>query len=147
MRDHSDYATVDATLRPTTGEDAIRVLVADDHAIVRKGICALLATEPGIQVVAEARDAVDQMTWEAGGGGQRYKLTGRLAMLEGDIETAQSLLEQAHAQLGPDRQVANALVQIYLRKNLPGKAEAEARIEALRKKSYRFFDRTPVRED
>ena len=73
--------------------------------------------------MAEARDAVDQMTWEAGGGGQRYKLTGRLAMLEGDIETAQSLLEQAHAQLGPDRQVANALVQIYLRKNLPGKAE------------------------
>ena len=35
---------------------AIRVLVADDHAIVRKGICALLATEPGIQVVGEAQD-------------------------------------------------------------------------------------------
>jgi NarL family two-component system response regulator LiaR len=41
----------------------IRVLIADDHAIVRKGICALLATEPGIEVVAEAEDgqeAVDQ---------------------------------------------------------------------------------------
>jgi NarL family two-component system response regulator LiaR len=35
---------------------AIRVLVADDHAIVRRGICALLATEPGIQVVGEAAD-------------------------------------------------------------------------------------------
>jgi NarL family two-component system response regulator LiaR len=35
---------------------SIRVLVADDHAIVRKGICALLATEPDIQVVAEAQD-------------------------------------------------------------------------------------------
>jgi len=34
----------------------IRVLVADDHAIVRKGICALLATEPGIDVVGEAHD-------------------------------------------------------------------------------------------
>jgi NarL family two-component system response regulator LiaR len=34
----------------------IRVLVADDHAIVRKGICALLATEPGIDVIGEARD-------------------------------------------------------------------------------------------
>ena len=33
---------------------SIRVLVADDQAIVRKGICALLATEPGIQVVGEA---------------------------------------------------------------------------------------------
>jgi NarL family two-component system response regulator LiaR len=30
--------------------------VADDHAIVRKGICALLATEPGIDVVGEAHD-------------------------------------------------------------------------------------------
>jgi NarL family two-component system response regulator LiaR len=40
----------------------IRVLVADDHAIVRKGICALLATESRIDVVGEAsdgREAVD----------------------------------------------------------------------------------------
>jgi NarL family two-component system response regulator LiaR len=36
--------------------DVIRVLVADDHAIVRKGICALLATEPDIEVVGEAKD-------------------------------------------------------------------------------------------
>jgi NarL family two-component system response regulator LiaR len=34
----------------------IRVLVADDHAIVRKGICALLATERDIEVVGEAQD-------------------------------------------------------------------------------------------
>ena len=39
--------------------NTIRVLVADDHAIVRKGICALLATEPGIEVVGEARDGND----------------------------------------------------------------------------------------
>jgi NarL family two-component system response regulator LiaR len=31
-------------------------MVADDHAIVRKGICALLATEPDIEVVGEAQD-------------------------------------------------------------------------------------------
>ena len=37
-------------------ESTIRVLVADDHAIVRRGICALLATEPGIQVTGEACD-------------------------------------------------------------------------------------------
>jgi NarL family two-component system response regulator LiaR len=36
--------------------ERIRVLVADDHAIVRKGICALLATEEGIEVVGEAED-------------------------------------------------------------------------------------------
>jgi NarL family two-component system response regulator LiaR len=34
----------------------IRVLVADDHAIVRKGIRALLATEPELEVVGEAKD-------------------------------------------------------------------------------------------
>lgn len=34
----------------------IRVLITDDHAIVRKGIAALLATEPDIQVVGEAAD-------------------------------------------------------------------------------------------
>jgi len=38
---------------------SICVLVADDHAIVRKGICALLATEPGIEVVGEAKDGRD----------------------------------------------------------------------------------------
>jgi len=35
---------------------AIRVLVADDHAIVRKGIRALLATEPDIEVVGEVEN-------------------------------------------------------------------------------------------
>jgi NarL family two-component system response regulator LiaR len=39
-----------------TSVRTIRVLVADDHAIVRKGICALLATEPGIDIVGEAQD-------------------------------------------------------------------------------------------
>lgn len=39
----------------------IRVLIADDHTIVRKGISALLATEPDIQVVGEARDGVEAL--------------------------------------------------------------------------------------
>ncbi len=34
----------------------IRVFITDDHAIVRKGIRALLATEPDIEVVGEAAD-------------------------------------------------------------------------------------------
>lgn len=34
--------------------DTISVFIADDHAIVRKGIRALLTTEPGIEVVGEA---------------------------------------------------------------------------------------------
>lgn len=39
----------------------IRVLIADDHTIVRKGISALLATEPDIQVVGEAKDGVEAL--------------------------------------------------------------------------------------
>ena len=34
----------------------IRVLIADDHAIVRKGLCALIDAEPGIEVIGEAAD-------------------------------------------------------------------------------------------
>lgn len=37
----------------------IRVLITDDHAIVRKGISALLATEPDIEVVGEASDGAE----------------------------------------------------------------------------------------
>jgi len=39
-----------------SSKETIRVLIADDHAIVRKGIRALLATEPEIEVVGEAED-------------------------------------------------------------------------------------------
>src|SRR5687768_735088 len=39
--------------------DDIRVLIADDHAVVREGLRALISTEPGMRVVAEAADGVD----------------------------------------------------------------------------------------
>jgi NarL family two-component system response regulator LiaR len=37
----------------------IRVLIADDHAIVRKGLRALFSKEPDIEVVGEASDGVE----------------------------------------------------------------------------------------
>jgi NarL family two-component system response regulator LiaR len=37
----------------------IRVLIVDDHLVVRTGIRALLATEPDIEVVGEARDGAE----------------------------------------------------------------------------------------
>ena len=63
MAEWTDIGTIDAGV-DHVGTDcaqvgharAIRVLVVDDHAIVRKGICALLATESGIEVVGEAQD-------------------------------------------------------------------------------------------
>ena len=41
--------------------EIIRVLIVDDHAIVRKGIHALLATEEDIQVVGEAQDGQEAL--------------------------------------------------------------------------------------
>ena len=37
-------------------EKTIKILIADDHAIVREGLRSLLATEPGIELVGEAAD-------------------------------------------------------------------------------------------
>jgi two-component system, NarL family, response regulator LiaR len=39
-----------------TTAPAIRLLMADDHRIVREGLRALFATEPGIELVGEAAD-------------------------------------------------------------------------------------------
>jgi two-component system, NarL family, response regulator NreC len=37
----------------------MRVLLADDHAIVRRGLRSLLETEPGVEVIAEAGDGLE----------------------------------------------------------------------------------------
>jgi NarL family two-component system response regulator LiaR len=42
-----------------TDTQPIRVLIADDHAIVREGLRALIDTEPGMELVGEARDGVE----------------------------------------------------------------------------------------
>lgn len=39
--------------------DSIRVLIADDHAIVREGQRALIETEPGMELIGEAADGVE----------------------------------------------------------------------------------------
>ena len=36
--------------------DKIRILLADDHTILRNGIRAILEDEPGMEVVGEAED-------------------------------------------------------------------------------------------
>ena len=36
--------------------DALTILLADDHAVVREGLRALLASEPGFQLIGEASD-------------------------------------------------------------------------------------------
>jgi len=39
----------------------IRILIADEHAILRKGIRALLSTEPDLEVVGEASDGAEAL--------------------------------------------------------------------------------------
>jgi len=39
--------------------DKIRILIADDHHVIRGGLRALLETEPGIEVVGEAADGME----------------------------------------------------------------------------------------
>jgi DNA-binding NarL/FixJ family response regulator len=49
-------ATIDRPLRPGTQNDRIRILLADDHGVVRAGLRALLEAQPDIEVIAEADD-------------------------------------------------------------------------------------------
>jgi two-component system response regulator NreC len=44
---------------PEPGHRPIRVLVADDHAVLRSGLVLLLQTQPDIEVVGEAGDGME----------------------------------------------------------------------------------------
>ena len=39
--------------------ETIRVLITDDHAVVREGLRGLITSEPGMEVAGEARDGVE----------------------------------------------------------------------------------------
>jgi DNA-binding NarL/FixJ family response regulator len=60
MADPTDQAAAAETA--VAEQDRIRVIVVDDHTVMRAGVVALLADEPGVVIVGEAgngRDAVE----------------------------------------------------------------------------------------
>ncbi len=42
--------------------ERIRVLVADDHPVFRRGMCAILGAEPDTELVGEATDGEEAVT-------------------------------------------------------------------------------------
>jgi len=41
--------------------ETIRILIADDHAVVREGLCSFISTKPDMEVVGEAEDGIEAM--------------------------------------------------------------------------------------
>ncbi len=50
-----------ASEAPRSPEKRLRLLLAEDHPVVRKGLIALLEHQPGIDVLAEARDGQEAL--------------------------------------------------------------------------------------
>lgn len=61
MRDERRHSSYDAGSM-TSAPDPIRVLIADDHTIVRQGLVSLLAAEQGIEIVGEASDGQEAVS-------------------------------------------------------------------------------------
>jgi DNA-binding NarL/FixJ family response regulator len=49
-------------LTNTPDEPRIRLLIADDHPVVRDGLSAMFARDPGFEVLGEARDGAEAVT-------------------------------------------------------------------------------------
>jgi DNA-binding NarL/FixJ family response regulator len=57
-----DQQATKKTSAPATGAANIRIVVADDHPVVRFGVRNMLQNEPGFDVVGEAEDGDDAIT-------------------------------------------------------------------------------------
>ena len=82
----------------------LRVFLADDHAVVREGLKALINAQPGMAVVGEAADGLDaceQVPRTAAGRGRHGRLHARADRLAGDRAAAAGV--PAGEGAGPDR--------------------------------------------
>jgi two-component system response regulator NreC len=60
------YGAVPVTGAGSEGETTIKIVLADDHAVVRTGLRMLLNGEPGLEVVAEAGNTEDAARYVRG---------------------------------------------------------------------------------
>ncbi len=95
----------------------IRVLLADDEAMIRAGVAAILATDPGIEVVAEAGDGAEAVELARAHRPDVAVLDIRMPKLDGlaaAVEIRKALPDTAVAMLttfDEDAYVAQALSQ------------------------------------
>ena len=64
--------------------ESMRVLVADDHEIVRRGLCSLIEGQPGWTVAAEAAPALPEGSFYV------HELVGRAVSAESMISNGAS---------------------------------------------------------
>ncbi len=76
------------------------------------------------QLLAKARDCLSKLTTLNVRGPMLAKTAGRVALAEGKPQQAMEQLEAALRGLGFDLKVANLLINLYMKQNLPGKADA-----------------------
>lgn len=82
-----------APREPQDGAEPIRVVVADDHPIVRSGIVGLLDSEPGIDVVGEAVDGAEAVALAAELRPHLVLMDLRMPVLDGAAATERILAE------------------------------------------------------
>jgi DNA-binding NarL/FixJ family response regulator len=75
---------------------ALRILVADDHEVVRCGICALLKSQPGWEICGEASDGREAVEKVSQLNPDVVILDIRMPILNG-LEAATQILHSAHA--------------------------------------------------
>jgi DNA-binding NarL/FixJ family response regulator len=92
----------------------IRVVIADDHNLVRQGICALLGNEDDIRVIGEARDGLEAVSMVENLNPDVLILDINMPQLDG-IETMKRVI-----QLGSDTRVI--ILSMYSDESLIKKA-------------------------